>query len=155
MAINAIADLQDGVQAQGATYLLAQRHRKTPSMLRVTSFRWQNDALFCYGCSYVLIVIVTFAHVTSIDHYTPCWGFGGFFSQFSYMPCSASPKAKPFPKFALAAVTRIKPARLNQSLSLSKALKLPKRHSRSDASLAVFRQDKQSVSRLSQSLTRR
>lgn len=43
MAINAIADLQDGVQAQGATYLLAQRHRKTPSMLRVTSFRWQND----------------------------------------------------------------------------------------------------------------
>jgi hypothetical protein len=88
MAFNAIANLQDGASAR-RHILLAQRHWKTLSMLRVTSFRWQNDAPFCYRCSYVLMMTLTFAHVTSIDYYTPYWGFGGFFAQFSYVPSSA------------------------------------------------------------------
>ncbi|TDY25491.1 hypothetical protein B0G81_5962 [Paraburkholderia sp. BL6665CI2N2] len=36
------------------------------------------------------MIAVPFAHVTSIDRYTPCRGFGGFFAQFLYKRCSAS-----------------------------------------------------------------
>lgn len=74
-------------------------------MLWAPSVRRQNDTPFCYRCSYVLIIIVTFAHVTSIDNDTPFRGFGGFFGPvFLHARVSVTAR-KAFPKFALVAVT--------------------------------------------------
>ena len=109
----------------------------------------KRRAPFFYLCSYVLIIAVPFAHVTSIDHYTPCWGCGGVFAQFLYKRCSASRRSKARCEVRVSNINMNRACAAQSSQSLFQSKKFPQRHSRG-ASLTLSGQHAQSVSRRNQ-----